>query len=180
DAPAAGVRTGARPHRRRGRADRRAAGRAHRAAAGRTASTRGWADPDLRRDRGGFPARLRDVPEARWGHLREPWRAQHHPVPRPRRRAALLRPRRRAPPSAALAAGRGGHPRDRVRAAPRAARRGERRGHPPRDRGLIPKTRPEHPAVSLEVLDPVLALALVALRLAQDLRAAALRSPEVR
>src|SRR2546423_10509456 len=45
---------------------------------------------------------------------------------------------------------------------------------------LTPEPLREHPTMTFEVLDPVLALPLVRLRLAPDRRAAAPRSPEMR
>src|SRR6266550_4429044 len=67
-------------------------------------------------------------------------------------------------------------------ASPTSAARREARGE-----GLCPLGLPlavrflgEHPAVSLEILHPVLASALVILRLAEDLRAAPLSAPEMR
>src|SRR5207245_8790865 len=78
-----------------------------------------------------------------------------------------------------LTAGRSRDPRGRFRPSPRPPRRRKRRRHPPRRRRLAPEALGEHPAMPLEVLDAVLTLPFVGLRLAQDLRAAALGAAEV-
>jgi len=100
------------------------------------------------------PPPVGDIPQARWRDLREPRRPEHHPVPRARRRPALLRARRCATAPPALTAGRGRDPRRGIRPPARAASRGERRRHPPCDRRLVRRMRPlaERDGVAIRIL----------------------------
>src|SRR5205823_14830742 len=69
--------------------------------------------------------------------------------------------------------------RGRVRAVARPPCSRQRRRHPPRCRRLAPQSLGVHPAMPFEVLHAVLPLPLVRLRLAEDLRATALRATEM-